>query len=59
MSGSAQGRGPSAPVIPRETEAPANARTQSWFNATYLEAKGWSAAWLADSDGGCEWTDAD
>ena len=37
--------------IPRGTEVPAKARTQSWFNVTYLEQEGWSAAWLADSEG--------
>lgn len=43
-------------VIPGGTEVPANARTQSWFNVTYLEQDGWSAAWLADADGDCDWT---
>ena len=43
-------------VIPRDTEVPAMARTMSWFHVTYDEINGWSAAWLADSDGDCDWT---
>ena len=44
-------------VIPRDTEVSAKARTESWFNVTYDEINGWSAAWLADSDGDCDWTE--
>ena len=44
-------------VIPRDTEVPAMARTQSWFNVTYLTRQdGWSAAWLVDRHGDCDWT---
>lgn len=42
-------------VIRRETEVPALARTKSWFNVTYEETTGWSAAWLADRAGECDW----
>ena len=42
-------------VVPRDTEVAAKARTKSWFNVTHIEQEGWSAAWLADSEGGCEW----
>ena len=41
-------------VVPRDTEVAAKARTKSWFNVMYLEQDGWSAAWLADSEGECE-----
>ena len=44
-------------VIPRDIEVPAMARTENWFNVTYDEIDGWSAAWLADSDGDCDWTE--
>ena len=43
-------------VIPGGTEAPANARTPSWFSVTYQGQQGWSAAWLADGEGDCDWT---
>ena len=42
-------------VIPRDMTVVAKARTKSWFNVTYEETDGWSAAWLADSDGDCDW----
>ena len=46
-------------VVPRDTAVEAHARTQSWFNVTYLEQEGWMAAWLADSEGDCDWTNTD
>ena len=46
-------------VVPRDTEVAAKARTKSWFNVTYLEQDGWSAAWLADSEGECERSSAE
>ena len=42
-------------VIPTGTVVVAQARTQSWFNVTHVEQEGWSAAWLVDSEGDCEW----
>ena len=42
-------------VIPLGETVDANARTKSWFKVTYLEQEGWSAAWLADSEGECDW----
>ena len=43
-------------VIPSGSAAPAKARTESWFKLTYQGQEGWSAAWLADGEGGCDWT---
>lgn len=45
-------------VIPRGTEVAAAARTPSWFNLSYGGAVGWSAAWLVDSEGECDYSDA-
>ena len=42
-------------VIPRGTEVPAKARTKSWFQITYDETEGWSAAWLTDIESECGW----
>ena len=42
-------------VIPGGTSVVAEARTKSWFNVRYRERTGWIAAWLADSDGACDW----
>ena len=42
-------------VIPLGETVDANARTKSWFKVAYLEQEGWSAAWLADSEGECDW----
>ena len=42
-------------VIPSGIQVPAGARTQSWFKVSYEEVAGWSAAWLAESEGDCEW----
>ena len=42
-------------VIPTGTVLVAQARTQSWFNVTHVEQEGWSAGWLVDSEGDCEW----
>ena len=42
-------------LIPAGAAVPANARTQSWFSVNYQEQDGWSAAWLADSEGDCDW----
>ena len=40
--------------IPHSTSVPAKARTQSWFNVTYEETEGWSAAWLVNAAGDCD-----
>ena len=45
-------------TIPRGTQVPAKARTQSWFRVTYADRDGWSAAWLTNTDGDCDWTGA-
>jgi len=42
-------------VIPAKTEVTATARSDSWFNVTYEETKGWVAAWLVNTDGDCDW----
>lgn len=42
-------------LIPAGTAVPANARTSSWFNVTYQEQEGWSAAWIAEGEGHCDW----
>lgn len=42
-------------LIPAGTAVPAIARTESWYKATYLGQIGWSAAWLADGEGDCDW----
>ncbi len=44
-------------TIPRGTQVPAKARTQSWFHVRYADRDGWSAAWLTASDGYCDWTE--
>ena len=46
-------------VVPSDTAVEAKARTQSWLNVTYLEQEGWMAAWLADSEGDCDWIEDD
>ena len=42
-------------VIYQGTQMLATARTESWINVTHLGHEGRSAAWLADSDGDCDW----
>lgn len=42
-------------VMPLDSEAPAKARTESWFNVSFEAREGWSAAWLTDADGDCDW----
>lgn len=44
-------------IVPVGATVVATARTKSWFQLTYEEQEGWSAAWLADSEGDCEWPD--
>ena len=44
-------------VIPRDMTVVAKARTKSWFNVTYEETNGWSAAWLVNTLGECDWTE--
>ena len=42
-------------VIPLNTSLIAMARTKHWFNVSYNEKSGWSAAWLMDTAGACSW----
>ena len=42
-------------TIPAGATVPANARTESWFKVMYQGQDGWSAAWLAESEGDCDW----
>lgn len=46
-------------VMPADSEVSAVARTQSWFNVSFEEAEGWSAAWLTKPDGECNWPSED
>lgn len=46
-------------VIPAGAVVPATARTPSWFRVISQGQDGWSAAWLAESEGDCGWNGKD
>lgn len=43
-------------IVPVGASVAATARTKSWFKISYQDQSGWSAAWLANSQGNCDWT---
>ena len=42
-------------IVPVGTILVATGRSKSWFQTSYEEQSGWVAAWLADSEGDCDW----